>query len=68
MAERIALRDDRGIGTFAEAGDCGCEAGQKIPARGSALFAGQRPRAAKKPERKKIFVTFYLKSNSHPRQ
>ena len=39
----------RGIGTFAEVVGRVNEAGQKIPARGSARFAGQRPGAAKKP-------------------
>jgi hypothetical protein len=39
----------KGIGTFADAGERAGAAGQKIPARGSARFAGQRPCAAKKP-------------------
>jgi hypothetical protein len=40
----------RGIGNFAEAqGRKRTTVGQKIPARGSARFAGQRPGAAKKP-------------------
>jgi len=33
----------KGIGTFAEARERADEAGQKIPARGYARFAGQRP-------------------------
>jgi hypothetical protein len=44
------LERGKGIGNFAEARDQErTPVGQKIPARGSARFAGQRPCAAKKP-------------------
>jgi hypothetical protein len=57
----------RGIGNFAEGWTRASAAGQKIPARGSAWFAGQRPVRQRSLFDDLIFGYFVSRqSNSHP--
>ena len=51
----------KGIGTFAEVAACVSEAGQKIPARGSDRFAGQRHCAQRSLFADLIFCYFLIK-------